>query len=60
MDLNIRADMRVLYKQGNSNWKIGTIMSGDAKISQIGLFVPIIPIGTDSKEEVDWAEINQL
>lgn len=60
MDLNIRADMRVLYKQGNSNWKVGTIMEGHAEISQIGLFIPIIPIGKSSEEEIDWAEINQI
>lgn len=60
MEINIRAGMRVLYKQGNSNWMIGTIMEGDAKINNVGLFIPIAPVGINPDEEYHWAEINNL
>lgn len=57
---NIRAGMRVLYKQGNSNWLVGTLMEGDAKINNVGLFIPIAPVGINPDEEYHWAEINQI
>ena len=60
MELNIRAGMRVLYKQGNSNWMIGNIMEGDAKVSPMGLFIPVIPEGMTPEEEIHYAEINQM
>lgn len=60
MEINIKADMRVLYKNGNSNWMIGNIMEGEAKVTKIGLFIPIVPIGVNPEEEFHWAEINQI
>lgn len=60
MDFNIRAGMRVLYKQGNSNWMIGNLMEGEAKVSSVGLFLPIIPLGVNPEEEYHYAEINQI
>ena len=58
MELNIRAGMRVLYKQGNSNWMVGTILQGSAEINEQGLWIPILPKDTD--EEVHYAEVNQI
>jgi hypothetical protein len=58
MESNIRAVMRVLYKQGNSNWMIGTIMRGSAEINEQGLWIPILP--KDTNEEVHYAEISQI
>ena len=58
MDLNIRAGMRVLYKQGNSNWLIGTIIVGSAEVNNNGLYIPIKP--KDSDDELNYAEINQI
>ena len=58
MESNIRAGMRVLYKQGNSNWMIGTIMRGSAEINEQGLWIPILP--KDTNEEVHYAEISQI
>ena len=60
MDLNIRAGMRVLYKSGNSNWLVGTVMEGNAEVNKTGVFIPIIPIDVDPNEEYHWAEINQI
>ena len=60
MDKNIRANMRVLYKQGNSNWMVGTIAIGNAEINNTGLYIPIIPEGKTSDEEIHYAEINQI
>ena len=58
MDFNIRAHMRVLYKQGNSNWMIGTIALGSAEINNLGLYLPIKP--KDTEDEIHYAEINQI
>ena len=60
MDLNIRAGMRVLYKSGNSNWLVGTVMEGHAEVNKTGVFIPIIPIDMNPEEEYHWAEINQI
>ena len=60
MDFNIRAGMRVLYKQGNSNWMVGTIHKGNAEINEQGLWLPIVPIDTTWEEEIHYAEINQI
>jgi len=60
MDFNIRAGMRVLYKQGNSNWLVGNLMEGNAEINNVGLFLPIAPIGINPDEEYHWAEINNI
>ena len=60
MGLDIHAGMRVLYKQGNSNWMVGTIATGKAEINEVGLFIPIIPIGMTAEEEIHYAEINQM
>ena len=60
MDLNIRAGMRVLYKQGNSNWMVGTTMEGNAELTPLGLYIPIKPINCEPEEEYHWAEINQI
>ena len=58
MELNIRAGMRVLYKNGNSNWMIGNIVIGSAEVNHIGLYLPIKP--KDNDEEIHYAEINQI
>lgn len=60
MDFNIRAGMRVLYKQGNSNWMVGDIVQGNAEINEQGIWLPIIPKGKTADEEVHYAEINQI
>ena len=60
MELNIRAGMRVLYKQGNSNWMTGTIYNGTGEINEQGLWIPIIPLGATWEDEIHYAEINQI
>lgn len=60
MKINIHAGQRVLYKNGNSGWLVGTIHEGNAEISPLGLFVPVIPLGEDQKKEIHWAEINDI
>lgn len=60
MELNIRAGMRVLYKQGCNNWMIGNIMNGNAEINNLGLYLPIVPKGMTAEEEIHYAEINQI
>ena len=60
MELNIHAGMRVLYKQGNSNWMVGDIMQGNAEINEQGIWLPIIPKGKTADEEIHYAEINQI
>lgn len=58
MEINIRADMRVLYKQGNSNWMVGTIHKGTAEVNEQGIWIPIVPL--DTEDELHYAEINNL
>lgn len=58
MEINIHAGMRVLYKQGSSNWLIGTIMKGNAEVNEQGIYIPIIP--KDFADEIHYAEINQI
>lgn len=60
MERNIHAGMRVLYKQGNSNWMIGTIMEGNAEINTSGIYIPIIPKGQTAEEEIHYTELNNL
>ena len=56
MEFNIRAGMRVLYKE-NNNWLVGNTVVGSAELNNTGLLLPIKPkdIG-----EVVYAEINQI
>lgn len=58
MEINIHAGMRILYKQGSSNWLIGTIMKGNAEVNEQGIYIPIIP--KDCTDEIHYAEINQI
>lgn len=60
MELKIYAGMRILYKQGSSNWLIGNLMEGEAELTKNGLFLPIIPLNIDPNEEYHWAEINSI
>jgi hypothetical protein len=60
MELNIRAGMRVLYKNGNSNWLIGTTAVANAELNNLGLYIPIVPKGMTEDEEIHYAEINQI
>jgi hypothetical protein len=60
MDFNIRAGMRILYKQGNSNWMVGTIHNGNAEINEQGLWIPIVPIGATWEDEIHYSEVNQI
>lgn len=60
MECNIKAGMRVLYKQGNSNWMIGDLMAGNTEINEQGLWLPIVPKDATSDEEIHYAEINQI
>lgn len=59
MALDIYAGKHVLYKNGNSGWLIGTLQkTKSAEVNEQGVWLPIIP--KDNKEEVHWAEINNL
>ena len=58
MEINIHAGMRILYKQGNSNWMIGTIHKGTAEVNEQGVWIPIVPL--DIENELHYAEINNL
>ena len=59
MELNIRADKRVLYKNGNSGWLVGTVChTENAEVNEQGVWIPIAPI--DVEDEVHWAEIHNI
>lgn len=59
MEINIQAGKRVLYKNGNSGWLIGTLQkTKSAEVNEQGVWLPIIP--KDNEEEVHWVEINNL
>ena len=60
MELNIRAGMRVLYKQGNSNWMIGDVHHGNAEVNEQGLWIPIVPQGATWEDEIHYSEVNQI
>lgn len=60
MENKIRAGMRVLYKQGGSNWLVGTIHKGNAEINEQGIWIPIVPKGSSWENEIDYAEINNV
>lgn len=61
MEVDIYAGKRVLYKNGNSGWLIGTIYkTKNAEVNEQGVWIPIIPIGMDPEKEIHWAEINQI
>ena len=47
MELNIHADMRVLYKEeDNGPWKVGVIKEGEAYVDKRGIKIPVYPIET--------------
>lgn len=61
MELNIRAGMRVLYKNGNSGWLIGTLQETKAaEVNEQGVWLPVVPKGMNAEEEIHWAEINNI
>ena len=65
MDINIRAGMRVLYKDGNSGWLVGVVDNGEAEVNEQGLWLPIIPLRFADMDPRDipyiqFAEINRI
>ena len=59
MEFDIRADKRVLYKNGNSSWLVGTIChTENAEVNEQGVWIPIAPIDTEG--EIHWAEIHHI
>lgn len=65
MGTGLHAEQRVLYKDGNSGWLVGTICRGKAEVNERGVWLPIIPIefATMEPDEVPYihhAEINNI
>ena len=59
MEFDIRADKRVLYKNGNSGWLVGTVChTENAEVNEQGIWIPIAPIDTEG--EIHWAEIHHI
>ena len=58
MNTNIRAGMRVLYKQGNNNWMTGEIVVGSAEVNRTGLYIPIK--SQENENGIYFAELNQI
>ena len=59
MALDIYAGKRVLYKNGNSGWLVGTLQETKvAEVNEQGVWLPIIP--KDTENEIHWAEINNV
>ena len=59
MALDIYAGKRVLYKNGNSGWLVGTLQETKvAEVNEQGVWLPIIP--KDTENEIHWAEINNI
>jgi len=59
MELNIRAGARILYKNGNSGWLIGTVQKTEsAEVNEKGVWIPVQPI--NNEEEIHFAEINNI
>ena len=59
MDFKIRAGMRVLYKQGNSNWLVGDIMEGKANVTERGVELPIWPHNV-LDASIQYVELNNI
>lgn len=60
MSVKVRAGARVLYKNGNSGWLVGTVMEGKAEVNTLGVFIPIIEKDVNPEEEYAWSEITEL
>lgn len=61
MALDIYAGKRVLYKNGNSGWLVGTLQeTKSAEVNEQGVWLPVVPKGMDAEEEIHWAEINNI
>ena len=59
MALDIYAGKRVLYKNGNSGWLVGTLQETKvAEVNKQGVWLPVIP--KDTENEIHWAEINNI
>lgn len=61
----IRAGNRVLYKDGNSSWRVGIVHRGNAEVNEQGIWLPIVPIEFSEIEPdeipfIQYSEINQL
>ena len=60
MEIDIKSGMRVLYKNGNSGWLVGNIAAGKADITELGLFIPVIPKNGSAEKEIHFSEINNM
>ena len=61
MALDIYAGKRVLYKNGNSGWLVGTLQETKvAEVNEQGVWLPVVPKDMDAEEEIHWAEINNI
>lgn len=59
MVLDIRAGKRVLYKNGNSGWLVGTLQeTKNAEVNEQGVWLPVIP--KNEIDEIHFAEINNI
>ena len=59
MELDIRAEKRVLYKTGNSGWLVGTVCyTENAEVDERGVWIPIVPLNATG--EPDFVEIHNL
>lgn len=59
MALDIYAGKRVLYKNGNSGWLVGTLQETKvAEVNKQGVWLPVMP--KDTENEIHWAEINNI
>lgn len=59
MEFDIHAGKRVLYKNGNNSWLIGTICyTEDAEVDDRGVWIPIAPI--EEEGAVHMVEIHNI
>lgn len=61
----IKTGLRILYKDGNSPWKVGIVDHGNAEINEQGVWIPIVPIEFTSMDREDvpyiqYAEVNNI
>ena len=60
MELNIRAGVRVLYKQNNSNWMVGETANGHGLLTEDGLYIPVIDRKDFDKLHADRPNLDSI
>lgn len=59
MQIDIYAGKRILYKK-NNQWHVGEVASGDAKVTEKGIIIPVLIVGNTTTQEIEVANYENV